>query len=314
MWKVAIFALISSGYVYGQTRASEAGIISDNDLYTSTIYDKYYTNGLELYFRYLNNNTNEKIIKKITEFKIGQYIYNPHTREADNIYTNDRPFAGYLFVEAGRNYFYSSESVLKVNVQLGYVGSNSFAEESQRAFHAVFGYKKVQGWQHQIENTVAVQANAFYSKKLSAAGGGTILDFHVQSEVNTGTVLNGISVGILSRISLKPLLPVYNSGLYGAALNADPQFYKTEKELYFYLSPNLNYQLTDATIQGSLFGDNSPVTFDLIPFRFQAEAGIKYRTNRWNLSYAFQYRSKEAKNAVIKSYFYGSICIGYLLN
>jgi hypothetical protein len=50
-----------------------------------------------------------------------------------------------------------------------------------------------------------------------------------------------------------------------------------------------------------------------MPFRFNGEAGFKYRKNNWNLSYLFVYRGQEAKNIVIKGYFYGSIGVGYLL-
>jgi len=89
--------------------------------------------------------------------------------------------------------------------------------------------------------------------------------------------------------------------------------YKNESEFYFYINPSVNYQLYDATIQGSFFNDNSPITFPLMPFRFNGEAGFKYRKNNWNLSYLFVYRGQEAKNIVIKGYFYGSIGVGYLL-
>ena len=123
----------------------------------------------------------------------------------------------------------------------------------------------------------------------------------------------GTSVGVLSRISLKPLLPVYDSNLYGAALNADP-LAKDQRELYLYVSPSLNFQVYDATIEGSLFNNNSPVTFKLVPLRFNGEAGIRYRKNNLNLSYAFVFRGKELYNNVITSYFYGSISASLLLD
>jgi hypothetical protein len=44
-------------------------------------------------------------------------------------------------------------------------------------------------------------------------------------------------------------------------------------------------QLYDATIQGSLFSNRSPITFSLVPYRFNGEAGFKYRN--LNLSYVF---------------------------
>jgi len=66
--------------------------------------------------------------------------------------------------------------------------------------------------------------------------------------------------------------------LYDGALRYN-QNYRTTSEFYFFISLKINYQAYDVTIQGSLFGGNSPVTFDLIPFRFQGEAGLKYRKN-----------------------------------
>lgn len=306
--------LIMPFLAIAQKRASEIGVVLDNDLYTSTVNDKYYTNGFEIYYRYLNKNSNPEVNKSVSEFRIGQYIYNPYTINANNIAKNDRPFAGYIFGRFGLHRYYQNESVVKLNFQLGYVGPNAFGEELQKLFHKSFGYKKVRGWQHQIENALAVQTNLFYSKKLFPSLKSENIDFHAVADVNAGTVLDGISVGFLSRISLKKLLPVYNSNLYDAALNSDSQFYKQESEFYFYIAPYLNYRLYDATIQGSMFNDNSPVTFALMPFRFNGEAGLKYRKNKLDLSYSFIYRGKEAKNDLIKGYFYGSIGIGYFLN
>ena len=304
---------LSPEILSAQKKPAEIGIISDNDLYTSSVYDKYYTNGLEFFYRYLSQNSNEKIQKKITEFRFGQYVYNPQTRNADDVNRNDRPFAGYFFVEAGRNLFYKSEDVLKTNLQLGYLGPNAFGEETQRAFHDIFGYKRVYGWQNQIKNALAIQANMVYSKKMLSAISCSSVDFHALSEVNVGTIWNGATVGVLARIALKKLQPIYDSNLHGAAINSEANAYRNQSEFYFYINPNLNYQFYDATIQGSMFNDNSPVTYDLVPFRFQGEAGFKFRKNHWNLSYSFLYRGKEIDNRANKNYFYGSIVLGYLM-
>lgn len=298
--------------VFAQKKPTEIGIVFDNDLYTSSVNDKYYTNGFEFFYRYLGKNSNEKVNKKITEFRVGQYIYNPQTIKADDFFKNDRPFAGYLFGEAGINTFYQNESVLKVIGQLGYVGPNAFGEEMQKAFHDTFGYKKVYGWQYQVKNAFSVQANIFYAIRIFPRKENQI-DLHFQAEASFGTIFNSITVGPLARFSLKKLLPVYNSNLYDGSLRADKN-YREESEFYFYISPKLNYQAYDATIQGSMFNDSSPVTFPLEPFRFNGEAGLKYRKNQWNLAYSFVYRGREAKNNVIKGYFYGSIGIGYLMD
>lgn len=308
----SIALLFVSVVVFAQKNPAEVGIVFENDLYTSSVNDKYYTNGFEFFYRYLVQNDNEKVNKKMIEFRLGQHIFNPQTIRAADIFKNDRPFAGYLFGEIGYSTFYQNQSVLKLMGQLGYVGPNALGEEMQRSFHDVFGYRNVYGWEYQIKNALAIQANVFYSVKIAPKKESQI-DLQVQAKANVGTIFNSITVGPLARFSLKKLLPVYTSNLYDGSLRSDKN-YEEESEFYFYISPKLNYQAYDATIQGSMFNNSSPVTFPLESFRFNGEAGLKFRKNQWNLSYAFVYRGREAKNRVIQGYFFGSIGIGYLLD
>ena len=309
----AIF-LLGTAFVFGQGNTKEFGFISDNDLYTSSKNDMYYTNGLEIFFRYLSKNENVKINKKITEFRLGQYIYNPRFINETAVDINDRPFTGYLFAEAGRSFFYQSESVLKTDFQLGYMGPNAFGRQTQESFHHLIGYKKVYGWENQLHNAFAVQAHAIYSKKMFPGWHNDYIDLHFQSEGNLGTIFTGVSTGFLTRIGFKKLLPIYDSNLHDASVSAQPQY--DIREFYFYAMPMVNYQFYDATIQGSRFSDTSPVTFELEPLRFNAEAGIKYRHNKFNISYSFLYRGRELKDPGIDTnsgYFYGSIRMGFLI-
>ena len=309
---IVAWFLISLNAV-SQSHVSEFGLVLENDLYTSTVNDKYYTNGFELYYRYLNPPKKENTVKKITEFKVAQYIYNPQTIRASRIDYNDRPFAGVLLAEAGIHHFYVDNSVLKLKGELGFMGPNAFGQETQRGFHTFFNYKPVSGWEYQIHNALLLQTEVFYAKKVATLNKKKTVDILAQAEVKLGTIWNQMSLGPVLRIGFKKLLPVSDSNLYGAALRYDKNYGETS-EFYFFISPNVNYQVYDATIQGSFFRDSSPVTFDLIPFRFQGEAGLKYRKNNWNLNYTFNYTSQEVDNRVNKGYYYGSIGIGFLLN
>lgn len=310
---LAIAALLCFSLLWGQ-KPAEIGLITDNDLYASPINDQYYTAGLEIFYRYLGNTHNEKVAKKITEFRIGQYIYNPQSVRAEDINVNDRPFAGYLFAEAGINTFYQNESVLKLSFQAGVLGPEAGGEAVQKGLHKIMGYPTVRGWQHQITSTVALQADVFYSHKILGNRFKEKVDFHLLGELNVGTIWNSASIGGMMRISLKkPLQAMYNSSLHGAVLNKDKEMYKEHRELFLYLNPNVQYMQYDATILGSHFNDTSPVTFPLIPFRFNAEVGVKYRYNNWNYSYSFNYRGKELSNNVITGFYYGSIQVSYLL-
>ncbi|MBE8727269.1 lipid A deacylase LpxR family protein [Flavobacterium hungaricum] len=308
------FLILTVTLTFGQGKTSEIGFITDNDLYTSSKNDMYYTNGLELFYRYLSKNDNPKINKKITEFRIGQYLYNPRFINEAAVEINDRPFAGYLFAEAGRSFFYQSESVLKTDFQVGFVGPNALGQDLQEGFHKIIGYKKVYGWENQIHNALGLQAHVLYSKKMFPAKHNDFLDLHFQSEANLGTIFTGVSTGFLARIGFKKLLPIYDSNLHDASVSSEAQF--NVREFYFYAMPSVNYQFYDATIEGSMFNDTSPVTFELEPLRFNAEFGLKYRYNNFNISYSFLYRGRELKDPGIDTntgYFYGSIRMGFLL-
>ena len=307
--------VLTSALAFGQAKTSEIVLINDKDLYTSYKNDMYYTNGLELFYRFLSKNENPKINKKITEFRIGQYIYNPRFINAEAVTINDRPFTGYLFAEAGRSFFYQSESVLKTDFQLGFMGPNALGKETQESFHHIIGYKEVFGWENQLHNAFAVQAHVMYSKKMFPSKHNDFIDLHFQSEANLGTIFTGVSTGFLTRIGFKKLLPIYDSNLHDASVSFQPQY--NIREFYFYAMPSVNYQFYDATIEGSMFSNTSPLTFELEPLRFNAEFGLKYRHNNFNMSYSFIYRGRELRDPETNTnsgYFYGSIRFGYLLN
>lgn len=302
--------LLSGPVCLAQRFPAEIGVVSDNDLYVSTVSDKYYTAGFEFFYRFITPASTADV-KKIWDFRIGQYIFNPRTRKANDPAVIDRPFAGYLFAEAGKGYFRPNR-VLKWNAQLGIVGPSSFAEETQKAIHFLGGYKKVRGWQHQIHDTFAAQLGLSYAASVLKPGKA---DLNFQGEVNAGTVLVNARVGLLSRFSLKgALLSLQESNLYGGALSSDPGFYKGRREFYFYISPNLKYVGYDATIQGSMFNDDSPVTYGVRPLLFSGEAGFKYRRNRWSVSYSFIYHNKEVKDSPANyGHYYGSVVISRFL-
>jgi hypothetical protein len=82
--------------------------------------------------------------------------------------------------------------------------------------------------------------------------------------------------------------------LYAAAAGS------SESEFYFYIAPSINYQLYDATIQ-SLF-NRSPITFSLVPYRFNGEAGFKYKVILICPMF-FVYRGKELYSKTSSGYF-----------
>ena len=68
-----LFFLLFSNAIFSQNTSGELGILVDNDLFSSTVNDQYYTNGIEIFYRFLNQNENQNLNKRITEFQFGQY-------------------------------------------------------------------------------------------------------------------------------------------------------------------------------------------------------------------------------------------------
>jgi lipid A 3-O-deacylase len=305
--RLSFIFLLGTLFCFGQK--SEIGFVIENDLFTSSVNDKYYTNGIEIFYRHLGKKSTEKTIKKIDEIRFGQYIFNPQTVKAQDPNVHDRPFAGYLFGQFSKSWFYKNESALKLYTQLGVVGPTAGAEEVQKLIHNTFNYKPVRGWEYQIHDAAAIEVGAFYSKNLYRNEN---FDFNVRAAALAGTVFSSASVSVLSRFSLKPLLPIFDSTLYGAAVNADATSHKNQSEFFFYIAPGYSYQFYDATIQGSMFNNDSPITWDLVPLRFNGEAGLRYRKNHLSLTYAFVYRGKEADNWVNSGFFFGSIAASWL--
>jgi hypothetical protein len=283
----------------------ELGLQLDNDSFASAYNDFYYTNGIFLFANYISGKpiANQKVIDG---FKIGQQIYNPRDMKSPFPKDHNRPYAGYLFAEYNKAKMYQSNTVLGLSFRLGVVGPNSKAEDFQKWMHNAFRFGHLIGWEQQIQNLVAVQVGLNYSKPIFQKITTDKLDFNLNAQTELGTAFSSINIGALGRISLsKPIIPMQDSNFYNGLGNA-------KKEFYFYVLPKLNLQLYDATIQGSLFNDDSPVTFNLNPVRFKGEAGLKFRYSHYNFSCIFNYTTEEIKNNSATGYYYGSLIGTYV--
>jgi len=306
MCRKNLFLLLIPTLFWSQQKPNfEIGLQLENDSFTSTYNDFYYTNGLFAFANYVSSkSTSEK--KIIHGFQIGQQIYNP--RNVKSVFPEDhnRPFAGYLFAEYNRTKMYQSNQVFKMSLGLGRIGPDSKAEQFQDWMHETFGFGEILGWEYQIQNLWAVQFGTEYSFPVLNRIASDKIDFHFYSQGEIGTAFTGLSMGSLARISLsKSLTPIQNSNFYNGLGNS-------KREFYLYVLPKINLQFYDATIQGSMFTDKSEVTFDLKPIRFKGEAGLKFRYNQYNIACAFKYTTDEIKNSSAIGYTFGSLEFSYV--
>ncbi len=90
------------------------------------------------------------------EFAFGQNMYTPSNTEKFNLIWDDRPYAGWTY---GATSYHRKNNVRPtfalmdtVEIQLGIVGPDSLAEETQKRVHQFRNLDQPNGWNHQLKN------------------------------------------------------------------------------------------------------------------------------------------------------------------
>lgn len=149
----------------------------ENDLFTGT--DRNYTNGVkysiispDLSIHATDAALPRKVLEYIhrlpyikgssanfshqAEFSLGQNMYTPADISRSDLITNDRPYAGWTYMGMAyhrKNAFADRLDFLDtLEIQLGLIGPQSFAEESQKLVHELRNLQRPNGWSHQLAN------------------------------------------------------------------------------------------------------------------------------------------------------------------
>jgi lipid A 3-O-deacylase len=309
-YTLLLFLLFISIGVHSQTYKSELGLRSDNDSYLGQGSDRYYTNGLFFNFRHALDQQNlpQGLEKKTYEISLGQKLFNPYSGDAPDPATQDRPFAGYLYAEGAMNWFYSNESIIKASAQIGTTGKNSLGEAGQKLLHNTFGFYDIAGWDYQIKNELVLNLSGQYTKLLTRIADNAV-EFSFEGYANLGTTFTGAGAALLFRTG--SLNQLFNSAYTNAVIgNHAKTKALVKREFFFYAKPQLNFVAYDATIQGSLFNNNSPVTFSQKPLVFAQQIGADYSSQRFTVDFSVIFKTKEIKSTA-KAHQWGSLGLFY---
>lgn len=156
---------------------------------------------------------------------LGQEIYTPediaygpprfgigYSWDAFELQTDDRPYAGYLYLEPqwerrGSTSLFGFSSVAtrdRMSIALGVVGPASGAEETQRRWHELFNGVEPVGWRHQLNNEFAFTLHGERSWLFSLSSNKSPLSFDLMPTVgcDLGNVSTRLSGGIEARLGL----------------------------------------------------------------------------------------------------------------
>jgi lipid A 3-O-deacylase len=310
---ILLLLLFTSALAHAQTYKNEFGFKSDNDSYLGQGSDRYYTNGLFINFRRALDQQNlpAGLEKKTYEITAGQKMFNPYSGYAPNPATQDRPFAGYLYAEGAMSWFHSNETILKTSIQVGTTGKNSLAEGGQKLLHRTFGFYDTGGWDYQIKNELTLNLSAQYTRLLARVADNAV-DLSFEGYANLGTTFNGAGAGILLRTG--SLNQLFNSAYTNSVIGNNARTKSlVKREFFFYAKPQLNIVAYDATIQGSIFNNNSPVTFNQRPVVFAQQLGVNYSSQRFTIDYGVLFKTKEIKSNA-RAHQWGTISMYYRFN
>lgn len=150
----------------------------ENDLWGSGD-DRFYTHGTEI--SYATTDTAPSYLSELADwlpfhrtggdsihgFSVGQTIFTPEDIQRETLIEDDRPYAGWLYWEAGIAHVYQDDGdrqrINGLVLTLGIVGPASGAEPVQRTIHKLVDADIPQGWDHQLHNELGV--NLTYIRK-----------------------------------------------------------------------------------------------------------------------------------------------------
>ncbi|MGY5353035.1 lipid A-modifier LpxR family protein [Wenyingzhuangia sp. IMCC45533] len=287
----------------------EFGFITENDLYVSLVSDKYYTNGLELFYKKAKSSQFYHFDKKVTSVRIGQKIYNPLSPSLTSFSLHDRPFAGYTYGQYNILYA-NNKHLFSLGLEVGYTGKKTGAEEAQNFVHTLYNIGEATGWNHQIRQRIGAGLKISYIKSLSDADE-SLFQVSLLNNINIGTIFTDVETGFALKIrsSKTQQTTVHNSMFYNTELETKTNAWIKEK--FWGFKSYVRYQLKDETVTGDLHDNFLNKSFNITPWVWYNEIGYYWNLKRWNFSYHQVFYTKNTKEIVSSWIRYGSIKVSY---
>ena len=166
----------------------------------------------------------------------------------------------------------------------------------QHNWHKAFGMQLPQGWQYQINDAPILNVYGKYAKTLVEAEG---VDVGIQSSMALGTAFSHLRQEVLFRIGL--FKPIHQSTQFNATLGIENNGPK-KHEVYFFISPGVEYVINNSTIEGSFLGNESIFIKSSEDWIYQTRAGIMMSWTKFDFAFIYYRRTKETPEATYHKY------------
>ncbi|MFN0047882.1 MAG: lipid A deacylase LpxR family protein [Cytophagales bacterium] len=277
----------------------------ENDWFSG--FDQYYTQGinLECVNPVLKSNPINVVLLKLPKstLKYGLAFdhngYTPTSIRSDGILYGDRPFAATFVVKSfSISIDTVSRSSISAGLSVGIIGSAAIGKQMQSTIHGWIGGTQPQGWQHQIQNDLAVNYEINHEKLLINTN---FFSLNSNAQIKIGSLSDKLQAGFTFTLGK------FNSVLAGNAM-------KNQFQMYIYSQPLVNFVGYDATMQGGLFNSNRPYTLkadEIERIVFQNNFGAILKFKKLYLEYHQTIITKEFSQGLYHRW--GGIKIGFIL-
>ncbi len=324
---------------HAKSQASRPNTVTlnfENDLFTGS--DREYTNGVKLSWGsanlddYRNDPCLPAVLKRINRLvgfvdsgnytarnmvvSVGQAMFTPRDRERTTLDPNDRPYAGWLYLGFGYN-SRTDTSMRTFELDLGIVGPQSYAKQSQDFIHDLRNIPKWQGWANQLPNEPGLQFTYERKRRFLPPMRKTLpgLDVIPHYGATLGNVRTFLNAGAEFRVGYS--LPddfgtsaIRPGGNNSAPLSVrDMQTGFAAKGIHLFASFDAQLVLHNIFLDGNTFRASPSV--DKRIFVGDAALGVAWSWRRGKIAYAHYIRTKEFYGQSASQQF-GSITFSYV--
>jgi len=233
-------------------------------------------------------------------YGLGQNMYTPQDTSRRVPDPEDRPYAGWLYGTVGisadaRNPDGSPRQLDVLALEVGLVGPESFAEETQKYVHRQINSEKPEGWNSQLHNEVAFRL--LYERNWRASDKWNLPLVPLEGDVTPnvglalGTLATYASAGVSFRIG-EELEDDYGPPRVRPALGS-PGFFESVDGFawYIFFGAQGRAVARDIFVEGNTFKDSLGV--DLVPWQLDVQAGLALQFGRFEVAFTHVLRSPQ---------------------
>ena len=276
------------------------GLNVDNDLYFGI--DRYYSSGIFIEHGYIykyptDSLNNRKYISR--HFTLGQEINTPSRRLTNDISKMDYPYNGWLFFGYNVERFQHPDLGYGWGIKFGTTGSDaSLAKFLQNTYHKLILNLEPLTWAVSFPQAFHVNfdTSIYWGKILKKNW--KYVNF---SRIQGGTFRTSLKTRFGFQTGELPGLPFFGNRLE-----------QIQNGISFFFGMELEYNIHDYSLSGSLITDNNPFQLGVNKLRNKYQLGFIYMRLPWKINILFNNSSPFVVNQRYQRHPYLSISLSHI--